>query len=324
MAGLIETYLNRYNSAVFQTIGTTSYSATVIGEGFLHGRGWHKNAALFESDNNLIVSKQKSLLENLNQSPPVYDNLTSSECIRSYNKQFMTDRRDVYAVSQTDSGFNESLLVLYDRVLGMVPFNDDFKSSSRSSIIRGGGMGNKWLCQEQLQDCEAYLIGNNSISARTCTHREQCAPDDSGRERSVSCGLKNCDPSVELAKADDWAIGGYPISYCLSEKFPEQCELQFSVPILAIVIVCNIIKVVAMFLCSRLSKDEPLITVGDATASFLDIPDSTTAGLCMLSGKGFRRGKIANQGISPRFWRSKGHSWFSAASKVRWLLTVFA
>ncbi|KAL3459041.1 hypothetical protein BJX64DRAFT_207999 [Aspergillus heterothallicus] len=65
-------------------------------------------------------------------------------------------------------------------------------------------------------------------------------------------------------------------SHCLVKKIDEDCELYMSVPICLAVIACNVIKLVCMFMASRMPQKEILLTVGDAVASFLDRPDSTT------------------------------------------------
>ena len=74
-------------------------------------------------------------------------------------------------------------------------------------------------------------------------------------------------------------------SRCISERVPERCTYSGNVPIVAIVLVCNAIKVAVMLFVALRLQDHPLITVGDAVESFLNDNDKTTEGLCLFSRK---------------------------------------
>ena len=74
------------------------------------------------------------------------------------------------------------------------------------------------------------------------------------------------------------------ILYCLSKEITDVCSLQLHTPSLIVVIVANILKIACfMFILFCLPRLSPLITVGDAIASFLESPDLTTAGSRTLS-----------------------------------------
>lgn len=83
------------------------------------------------------------------------------------------------------------------------------------------------------------------------------------------------------------------IEGCLAETVPESCQLFINIPICVIVIVCNLIKLVCMFFAAREDRDEVLVTIGDAIASFLQRPDPNTANECMIPK------------FMPRLWASK-------------------
>ena len=57
-------------------------------------------------------------------------------------------------------------------------------------------------------------------------------------------------------------IDGHPVDYCLSEIVPEKCKLQFSLEIMIIVIVCNVIKIVCFVYTLWKQKDDSLTTIG--------------------------------------------------------------
>lgn len=60
------------------------------------------------------------------------------------------------------------------------------------------------------------------------------------------------------------------IQYCFSRPVEEHCKLQFSLAIMIVVIVCNLMKTICMSLSAWKQDPEPPVTLGDAVASFLD------------------------------------------------------
>ncbi|PYH81230.1 hypothetical protein BO82DRAFT_311044 [Aspergillus uvarum CBS 121591] len=89
---------------------------------------------------------------------------------------------------------------------------------------------------------------------------------------SAAIGYENPD---ELPKVQ--------ISHCMAKRAVQRCELLFSPSIALAVIVSNLVKVVCMFLAARTDRPGILLRVGDAVASFLNQPDLTTQGRCLMS-----------------------------------------
>ncbi|KAH7417154.1 hypothetical protein BKA64DRAFT_701939 [Cadophora sp. MPI-SDFR-AT-0126] len=77
--------------------------------------------------------------------------------------------------------------------------------------------------------------------------------------------------------------------YCLAEPFPEDCKLELSVTLLAVVIVANAAKVAAMIALFFQVGKPSLITIGDAIASFLERHDIHTRDLSTRDFKFFRK-----------------------------------
>jgi hypothetical protein len=75
----------------------------------------------------------------------------------------------------------------------------------------------------------------------------------------------------------------YPVNYCLTVPAEETCQLVFSPPICLIVIGCNVIKLICTLFTARDDREDVFLTIGDAIASYLTWPDSTTEGSCLLS-----------------------------------------
>ena len=129
--------------------------------------------------------------------------------------------------------------------------------------------------------------------------------------------IQTCGPETFAHNAQDWNVNGNPIDYCLSQEVDEKCALQFSLPIMLIVIICNLIKTTCMVLMVLKEGSHPLVTVGDAIASFLVEPDPATKNLCLADKYFFRDEKWQARIL---IWIPERHRWFWAASATRWLV----
>ncbi|GME48760.1 uncharacterized protein LTHEOB_7249 [Neofusicoccum parvum] len=132
--------------------------------------------------------------------------------------------------------------------------------------------------------------------------------------------------SIE-AHASNWTVYGYRIRYCQSESVDPKCRLNFNLPVLVIVIVFNAIKVVCICFVARRMRDQPMITLGDAVASFLRSPDAATKGMCLATRAHFQRsskGLDWSQAIeSPMTYKPQKMRWMRTASIRHWVATVF-
>ncbi|KAL9620828.1 MAG: hypothetical protein Q9204_008176 [Flavoplaca sp. TL-2023a] len=131
---------------------------------------------------------------------------------------------------------------------------------------------------------------------------------------------EQCRLEVLLPKSTTWAIsydglGTWPVDYCLSRRVKEECRLQFSLALLIVVIMSNFVKAACMIVIVYRHDDTPLITLGDAIASFLDVPDRTTQGNCVAPEDSFQQRKWTQQ---PRPWATKRAYWFSSSSWKFW------
>ncbi|KIX09181.1 uncharacterized protein Z518_00260 [Rhinocladiella mackenziei CBS 650.93] len=138
-----------------------------------------------------------------------------------------------------------------------------------------------------------------------------------------------------IAIADEWQPYGYDVQYCLSERVPEKCSFNGNVPIVAVVVACNAVKIAVMLFVAFRLRDRPLITIGDAVESFLDESDRTTRGLCLLSKKDVVR-YVRGKGHWSVEWEEAGGEearkstvarpqtvrWSQSASRLRWSLTI--
>ncbi|OQE17520.1 hypothetical protein PENFLA_c024G04793 [Penicillium flavigenum] len=138
-----------------------------------------------------------------------------------------------------------------------------------------------------------------------------------------------------LADPDNWAVPAtlsslvgmnfslhstdLKVKYCLSESVPERCTVEYSLPLIIVVIISNIIKIVILCWITITMAETPILTTGDAISSFIKIPDDTTRGQCLLS----RDVVIKPVNESLRF-DTKPRRWGSPVSGHRWAICLLS
>ena len=126
-------------------------------------------------------------------------------------------------------------------------------------------------------------------------------------------------------ESSTWKIQDYPVDYCLSRLIDNQCELQFNVFILLVVAICNLVKGVLMTWMALRYEARRLITLGDALASFLSTPDSSTNEICMMALEkicrwGWKSPMILKRRI-PHTYTGQRDRWWRLVSKSQWLVS---
>lgn len=97
------------------------------------------------------------------------------------------------------------------------------------------------------------------------------------------------------------------------------CTLTLNGSLLGVVTILNLISVLALALALiRRPSFDPLVTLGDAIASFLTRPDSTTRGACLLTKDDVRTRDWKIDGA--RRWAPEGHRWGQSPSAARWIV----
>ncbi|OAL36318.1 hypothetical protein AYO20_04476 [Fonsecaea nubica] len=75
------------------------------------------------------------------------------------------------------------------------------------------------------------------------------------------------------------------VQTAIAEHVFDSSKVEISLIFIGIVVFCNVAKVCAMGILVKRWRAQPLVTVGDGIASFLDRPDSTTIGCCVATKK---------------------------------------
>jgi hypothetical protein len=288
-----------YNSSFYKSLASNDYGIYTVTQDFVDGKPFAD-----QTDTNTTIPSDffgypidpQTIQASLLHNPAVWEPLDRSSCIKSYAQNFLSNRRNLILISSNHtSTANETVLATYT-----------YTSSPTTPFY--------WICNT-VPDLELKLAQFGYP-----------APSN-----DQTCGSY---VNEVVAIGDAWTPFGYGVESCLSEKVPERCSYSGNIPIVAIVLSCNAVKLVVMLFVAFRLKDNPLITVGDAVQSFLDNNDRTTTGLCLLSKHDVVRAVRANQSwsaagqakygdkVTGQLARRQRKLWASSASRWRWSLTL--
>ncbi len=312
-----------YNSAVFSSISSNSYYAFQVSQSFIDntectnctvGPPVSSNSASFNYRSGLYFPGYPTLsglqedalhnisdiLEDLHKAAHLgkLERLDPADCIMQYSTLLQTSRRNVLLVA-SDSHFPSSE-------------NNTFRRNS-----------------------QVYWAGHFAADIfETYTYSWIC----SGLEDYSN----DCLNSVSQVKQnpENWRVGtnsshSAPVEYCLSETAVPHCKVQFDTTIAVLVTVLNfgklkfpttistmygllkistnLVKTCLMIYIAFFLPHEPLVTMGDAVASFLTTPDPTTEGMCLFSQRDFRSKHTVAE---PRQWLDRRYRWKDATGRT--------
>lgn len=145
---------------------------------------------------------------------------------------------------------------------------------------------------------------------------------------------KNFQCQSQLLNTDQWNFPNYKspkVLYCLSIPKKERCTLEYGFHVAIITVIANFFKVCCFGATYALLRtpnggeieNTPLLTTGDAIASFLERPDPITKGMSIVEKKDFQKGiwDIRWLAISPMIWRQRQSRPLSCALDKRWWYT---
>lgn len=135
---------------------------------------------------------------------------------------------------------------------------------------------------------------------------------------TISIAEFDCNIPVALGN-DTWLMGTQQVDYCLSQRVEDQCRLQFAVPIMIVVLICNLVKLAAMAVILWKCREPAFVTLGDALDDLLDRPDPYTVGMCIVAKQDFENG--AWPVSKARRWSPKRHFRCEGVGARRWIVT---
>ena len=271
---------------VFETISANDYLAILTTEKFVQGGKWSTNDDFAPE------------IQALQNSTSALEYLDPATCIQSYGSRFISNRRHVLIVSNASDDQN-----------GLIRYDVERPDGPSCEIF-------SWLCTSRGNDsCGSF----DAFSWTTSYH-----PCDPGGSVNQANNWRLYGADAAYGPFSDGGRVGGQIQYCLSQQSPGQCKLGLSISILAAVTFCNLVKILCLATTLFSIKDSSnlLVTTGDAIASFLDVPDTTTADRSIISRQNSssrEKGWVANSDLVLRRWKALPKSWFQADSGSRWI-----
>jgi hypothetical protein len=233
--------------------------------------------------------------------------LTPGECVAAYGTAIQTKWRNLLIVTADNekySNFTNILLL------------EDWMAVNNTNVYMG------WR-EDALMNIELRDEVLGWICSGLTPHQDSQCVDRLGEINSApqpwvicpSCIADTC-KTCELQRmpsAPHWSV-----DYCLSEPAEPRCQLQFNLVIAVVVTVLNFFKAALMIYIVYSTEESPLMTIGDAIASFLDEQDDTTKGMGLLSISDLRKG----HSVGTSDWEDRRWRWKDATSKKRRTITV--
>lgn len=281
-----------YNSAVFSTLAAQEYDIFVVTEDFLTGASFNMNETAYSAHPwwpNIIYNPDPDFLS---------------------NEDWSQAESDLQRARLDDLKENQSSLKRLENEACMKAYGQEFVSAYSDVIVVSSAINDS----NSLLATTLSPIIPNQQGFGTTTYAWICISNPES-QRPFPVG-SDCDVGKAATQADSWAVFTFPVKYCLSRPILERCKLQFSLWIMIIIIICNTVKTTCMVVMWR-QDHKPLVTLGDAIASFLRVPDQTTAKNCLADKGRILGGSWTNVKAK---WKAESRFWFRSASLKRWLI----
>lgn len=221
--------------------------------------------------------------------------LNRSECIDAYAVQYQARYRNLLTISANVSTSNSSSVP----PSSVLSYNVSYPKLTNSFA---------WMCSSFSGDRDTEPNNRRLIPASS---------------QACTAGNLHLDTQNETLQYL-WPFGQTNITGCWAqESSQELCELNFNATLLLTVIILNLVKLIIIFLTLFLCKETALITVGDAIASFLQVPDSVKSGNCFSNCTDFR-GSLRHNVPKRKFGILHNYRrWSSAISDHERVTSVF-
>ncbi|KAI5246195.1 hypothetical protein E4T43_02765 [Aureobasidium subglaciale] len=291
-----------YNSMFFGSLSTNDYNIDYATEGFLVGESYNsiKYPDMISGQDEDYMDTS-NIQQTLQHDTSQWQRLSNAECISAYAVDLISSRRDLVVVVPKPNTTNSSLL-----------YRDAYHFELKAKLVDDTYGPYQWICEDP------ELFAKLTANGWDWSHFE---PGRDGSRYVLAPMLKKI--------ADEWSPHYYDAQYCMSEIVVGKCSLNFSLAIAVVIMVCNVVKICCMAYVACGIKDSPLITVGDAVASFIQRADGATKDACLVDGEWFRRhwndsysSDVHREeilGAEPKVFNGESHRIRDAASSGRWL-----
>lgn len=277
---------------VFTQTTATNYVPVLVTSGFVNGAAFDFSAPNLQYTTiDLAYPPQTGLYQSFQQNISALRRLETEDCIRAFSAQYVTEYLNVLLVSNSNNANNS---ILNGWSVTATPEQND-NMNFRSDL--------GWLCGNQNSPCDFTKLAANATN--------WMLPWVDVKEVNAIASAEN----TEHVK----------VEYCLAQYIDPQCSVLLSVSILIVVIIFNAIQLLMAAWAMFMRDLVPLITTGDAVASFMATSDPTTVNSGTLSvfdvRKGLWRRKRTSE-VKPVVWYPRRRRWYKAVSIRRWAITL--
>jgi hypothetical protein len=205
------------------------------------------------------------------------ERLDRNVCLDAYATNFQSARGDLLIVQSGSS------------IPAVSPPNEEFYQDAKYHRMCGLAQPYSWVCADKPR----YGV-------------------------ACSSGAR-CEEQLSSIKDEpyNWRPFGIEVKECYSLPTEQRCKLMFSPMLCWVVTALNLLKAVLMMVTAMRTDKKPILTAGDAVASFMTVPDYTTTDMCLVS----KQDTMKSSGFWQRAPRMIGRGRrfkFAAASPTRW------
>lgn len=276
-----------WNSAVIDDLSKTFYLYNAVTEDFLGGMPWNSTSFLTP-----YSAAAGELLAKFNNDSLV--NMTTSECMRTY---------------RTDAPFQYGNLILVYDVEG---YDDSLLAQSTFVHSTLNPVEGEWMCGS-IESGSACRF--DQLIQENATHWNPW--NNTGRD------IREYRSENPFVFDTGFHIEGN-VKYCLAENANSRCRLAVVSSILVTVLVCNAVKLTCFILTLWVGGSmQPLVTNGDAIESFLQQPDTSFEGRCLVSKPSAKtETRFWCDNPQPLRWGGNRQRWAAGATRRRWIATL--
>lgn len=326
-----------WNSAIFSTLQWNDYSVLVVSDNFLDDdkvledfKCTSANVQQYQTSDDeqkFVVCDMFSAARNQSKA---LKRMEPIDCMKAYSNALENTASDVLAVTaprslQTPSGYfpasgNTSSILAYFNANSFPAQLGQWCEGLCNSWCQGNDcptwcLDNQWNSSAVPQSCKEWAVNGTSYNT------------DNGQASDWICDpdhtlLSGCSAGAALTNRTNWTIlpEHYQIDYCLSLSVPATCKLQYSFIILLVVIICNVVKLIAIALTLVSVRGPIFATVGDCVASFLTDPDQTTVGQCLVGKEDLDLGseQLSDEGPTEEMTRDQNGLAVGEPKPLKW------
>ncbi|ORY59505.1 uncharacterized protein BCR38DRAFT_412520 [Pseudomassariella vexata] len=275
-----------------------------------------------------------------------WEKLTATECYNNYQKcNGLTEYRDVVVIVDQPDGWvrddvwhfaNDTNNAIWDP---LVPANESNSLwySAQCAMVASHWHDNPTMCYPLCNEALGQSFSSETGLDPSDINKANWTFNFFSSEQSIwwvngthdnedyvffsALDVSNLTSGLQPGAAD------LTVSYCLAEPADRVCHVGLSNTLLLAVMLCVFIKtgtavLVTVVLGRR--NQAPLVTLGDAIASFIRQPDPNTAGMCILSQEETRRAYRSRRAYvlaAPRQWHTVQKRRWSVVPKTVWWTT---